>query len=99
MGMDINHISSKGKFCNTSSEHTHETSRVGLVSADLAINLDVALHEDGLHFTVGKSILQSVPEDEDQGKALPGLVRTRRWLGGLKQRKFKYQITEHKHLT
>jgi hypothetical protein len=99
MGINIDQTSSKGKFCNRCSEHTHETSRVGLVSADLAINLDVALHEDGLHFTVGKSILQSVPEDEDQGKALPGLVRTRRWLGGMKQRKFKYQITEHKHLT
>lgn len=55
----------------------HETSRVGLVSADLAINLDVALHKDRLHFTVGKSILKSVPEDEDQRQALPGLVGTR----------------------
>ena len=64
--------------------HTHETSWVGLVSSDLSINHDMALHKDRLHLTVGKSILQSVPEDEDQRQALPGLVGTRRWLGGLK---------------
>jgi hypothetical protein len=69
--------SNKRTFCNRSSEHTHEPSRVGLVSADLAINLDVALHQDGLHLTVGKSILQPVPEDEDQRQALPGLVWSR----------------------
>jgi hypothetical protein len=69
--------SNKRTFCNRSSEHTHETGRVCLVRADLAINLDVALHQDGLHLTVGKSIFQPVPEYQDQREALPGLVRTR----------------------
>lgn len=64
-------------------EHTHETSWVGLVSPDLAINQDMALHEDRNNLTVCQSILEPVPDNEDQRQALPGLVRTRRWLGGL----------------
>lgn len=57
--------------------NVHETSRVGLVSADLSINHNMTLHKDRLHFTVRESIFQSVPQDEDQRQAFPGLVRTR----------------------
>ena len=64
-------------------DNIHETSRVGLVSPDFAINLDMPLHQDGDDFTVGESVLQPVPDDKNEGKALPRLVGSRRWLGGL----------------
>jgi len=43
----------------------------------------MALHQDRNNLTVCQSILEPVPDDKDEGKALPGLVRTRRWFGGL----------------
>jgi hypothetical protein len=76
----------KSIFYRKKDQHTHEPSRVGLVSPDLAINQDMALHQDRNNLTVSQSILEPVPDDEDQGKALPGLVRTRRWLGSLQHR-------------
>ena len=64
-------------------DNTHETSRVGLISPDFAVNLNMPLHQDGDDFTVGKSILQPVPDDKNKRKALSRLVWSRRWLGGL----------------
>jgi len=46
------------------------------------------LHQDRNNLTVCQSILEPVPDDKDEGKALPGLVRTRRWFGGKSSPKF-----------
>ena len=64
---------------------THETSRVALVGAHLAINRNEALHDDGHHFTVGQCVLQPVPQHNNQRKTFPLLVGSRRGLGGLKE--------------
>ena len=84
MGKDLNRA--KVSCTGRKIKHTHEPSRVGLVSPDLAINQDMALHQDRNNLTVCQSILEPVPDDKDEGKALPGLVRTRRWFGGLQNR-------------
>jgi hypothetical protein len=46
----------------------------------------MALHQDRNDLTVCQSILEPVPDDEDQRQALSGLMRTRRRLGGLQKR-------------
>ena len=40
-------------------DNVHESGRIGGVCADLAVNLDEALHNDGLGFAGVESILQS----------------------------------------
>ena len=84
MGKDLNRA--KVSCTGRKIKHTHEPSRVGLVSPDLAINQDMALHQDRNNLAVSQSILEPVPNDEDKGKALPRLVGARRWLGSLQNR-------------
>lgn len=55
---------------------THESSRVGDIGADLAINLDEPLHADLLHFIPSQGVLEAVPQEDDEGQALPQLVGT-----------------------
>jgi hypothetical protein len=54
----------------------HKSSRVGAVSADLAIDLDETLHKDVLDFLTVQGILQTVAQEDDERKALAGLVGT-----------------------
>lgn len=44
-------------------DHVHEAGGVGRVSADLAVDLDVALHEDGLRLTRVQGILEAVHQN------------------------------------
>lgn len=46
-------------------DDVHEAGGVSLVGADLAIDLDQALHEDGAGLTVVESILEAVSEEDD----------------------------------
>lgn len=64
-------------------DDVHETSGVGGISADLAINLDEALHENGLGLARVEGILQAVAEEDDERHAVAELVRTRGSLGGI----------------
>lgn len=41
-------------------DNVHEASRVGRVGADLAVDLDEALHDDGLHLATVEGVLQTV---------------------------------------
>jgi len=61
----------------------HETSRVGRVSADLAVDLDEALHEDGLNLLAVEGVLQTVAQQDDERQALAELMGTGAWSGGL----------------
>jgi len=63
-------------------DHIHESSGVGGVSADLAVNLDEALLDDGGDLLLGEGVLQPVPQEDDEGQALAGLVGTSGRLGG-----------------
>lgn len=56
-------------------DHVHEAGRVGDVGADLSIDLDVALHHNALGLAVVEGILEAVADEDDQGQAVPGLVR------------------------
>ena len=62
----------------------HEAGRVGHVGADLAIDLDQALHEDGLGLAVVQRILEAVANKDDERHAVAELVRTGRGLGGVR---------------
>jgi len=57
----------------------HEACWVCSVGADLAIDLDQALHDNGLGLTCVESILQTVSDEYDEGHALAELVRTCGW--------------------
>ena len=47
-------------------DHVHESSGVGGISADLAVDLDKALHEDSSDLATVEGILQTtVPESQD----------------------------------
>lgn len=55
---------------------THESSRVGDISADLAVDLDEPLHADLLYLVPSQGVLEAVPQEDDEGQALPQLVGT-----------------------
>jgi hypothetical protein len=60
-------------------DDVHETSWVGGISADLAVNLDQALHDDGLGLASVESILQAVTDEDDKRHAVSKLVWTSGW--------------------
>lgn len=62
-------------------DHVHEPGGEGGIGADLAVDLDEALHEDGLGLTGIERVLQSVTDEDDQGQRVAELVRTRGSLG------------------
>ena len=45
----------------------HEACWVGGVGADLAVDLDQALHENLLYFPAIEGIFQAIPEEDDEG--------------------------------
>ena len=57
-------------------DHIHVASWVCDVGSDLAINFDEALHDNGLGFSTVEGILQAVSDEDDQGEAVAGFVRT-----------------------
>ena len=67
-------------------DDVHVTSGVGHVGADLAINLDETLHEDRAGLAVVERILEAIADEDDQGHALPELVRTGRRTGSIDTR-------------
>ena len=60
----------------TTSELTHESSGVGDIGADLAVDLDEPLHADLLHLIPSQGVLEAIPQEDDEGQALPQLVGT-----------------------
>jgi len=69
----------------------HESRRVGDVSADLAVNLDVALHHDLLGLHVCEGILQAVAEEDDERETFSQLVWSCRCTGS----KGSIQLPKH----
>ena len=61
----------------------HVAGGVGHVGADLAIDLDEALHQDRLGLAVVERIFETVADEDDQGHAVAELVRTGRRLGSV----------------
>ena len=61
----------------------HEASGVGLVGADLAVDLDQALHQDGPGLAVVQGVLEAVADEDDQGQAVASLVGTGGGLGSI----------------
>jgi hypothetical protein len=57
---------------------THEASREGGVSSNLVVHLDETLHQNVGNLLLGKGILQSVSEKNDERQALTELVRSSR---------------------
>ena len=67
-------------------DDVHEAGGVGDVGADLAVDLDEALHHDGLGLAVVERILEAVADEDDQGHAVAELVRTSRGAGSIDAR-------------
>lgn len=72
-------------------DDVHEASGVGHVGADLAVDLDETLHQDGLGLAVVQGILEAVADEDNQGQAVAELVRTGRRLGGIDSGQFVQQ--------
>jgi len=68
-------------------DDVHEASWVGGIGADLAIDLDQALHNNRLRLTRVESILETVSDEDNQGHAVAELVRTRGRAGSVGTRK------------
>lgn len=83
-GDDIYRPGLAATISTSPSSPTHETSGEGLVSPDLAVDLDESLLNDSSDLTASKSVLQTVSKEDGEGKRLPELVGTRRRTGGLK---------------
>ena len=54
----------------------HQSSGESGVGADLAVNLDKTLHEDGLDLTSIEGVLQAVSEEDDQQERVAEFVGT-----------------------
>ena len=57
--------------------YIHEAGGVCGVGADLAVDLDETLHEDGLNLASIEGILQSISQEYDQRQRVAELVWTR----------------------
>lgn len=64
-------------------DNVHQTRGEGGVGADLAVDLDEALHEDGIDLAGVERVLQAVAEENDQRQRVAELVRTGGSLGGI----------------
>jgi hypothetical protein len=64
-------------------DDVHQSRGEGAVGADLAVDLDQALHEDGVDLAGVERILETVAEEDDERKGVAELVRTGRGLGGI----------------
>lgn len=64
-------------------DNIHEAGGEGHVGADLVVDLDQALHDNGLGLAVVEGVLQAVTDEDDQGKAVASLVGTGRGLGSV----------------
>jgi hypothetical protein len=64
-------------------DNVHQARGEGGVGADLAIDLDEALHENGIDLTRVERILETVAEEDDQRQRVAELVRTGGCLGSI----------------
>lgn len=64
-------------------DDVHEASGVGQVGADLAVDLDQTLHQDGPGLAVVQGVLEAVADEDDQGQAVASLVGTSGGLGSV----------------
>jgi hypothetical protein len=64
-------------------DDVHQPSGEGGVGADLAVDLDKALHEDSVDLAGVERILQAVAEEDDERQGVAELVRTGRGLGSI----------------
>lgn len=62
---------------------THESGGEGLVGPDLSVDLDESLLNNSSNLLSGQGVLQSVSEEDSEGKGLSELVGTWRRSGGL----------------
>jgi hypothetical protein len=68
-------------------DRTHEAGRVGSIGPDLAIDLDQPLHGDLGHFLAGHRILQTVAEEDSEGKGFAEPVGTGGGAGSLYEKR------------
>lgn len=64
-------------------DDVHQSRGESGVSADLAVDLDQALHQDGVDLAGVERILEAVAEEDDEREGVAELVRTGRCLGGI----------------
>jgi hypothetical protein len=64
-------------------DNVHQAGGEGGVGADLAVDLDEALHKDGVDLTAVERILETVAEEDDERQGVAELVRTGGGLGSI----------------
>jgi hypothetical protein len=64
-------------------DDVHQAGGEGGVGADLAVDLDEALHKDGVDLTAVERILETVAEEDDERQGVAELVRTWGSLGSI----------------
>jgi hypothetical protein len=64
-------------------DDVHQSRRESGIGADLAVDLDQTLHEDGIDFACVERILQPVTEEDDERQRVAELVRTGGCLGSI----------------
>jgi hypothetical protein len=69
-------------------DDVHQAGGESRVGADLAVNLDEALHEDGVDLATVEGILQAVSQEDDQRQRVAELVRTGGGFGSIGTGKF-----------
>lgn len=63
--------------------HIHVASWVCCVRSNLSIDLDQALHDDGLGFSAVESILETISDEDDERQAVASFMRAWGWLGSV----------------
>ena len=61
---------------------THEAGRIVRVGTDFTVDLDEPLHDDFGHISVVQSVLETVSEENNEGKRFPKFVRACAGSGG-----------------
>jgi hypothetical protein len=79
-------------------DDVHQSRGEGGVGADLAVNLDEALHEDGIDLAGVESVLQAVAEEDDQRQRVAELVRTGGGLGSIGTWRMSVSISRYRIL-
>jgi len=69
-------------------DDVHKSGWVSVVRTNSTVHFDQSLGEDLLDFGVGQSVLEAIPQEERQGKALAQLVRPGRRAGSVASSQF-----------
>jgi hypothetical protein len=69
-------------------DDVHESGGEVDIGADAVVDLDETLHDNGLDFAAVEGVLQTIANEDNEGHAIPKLVRTGRRTGSVDTAEF-----------